>query len=220
VTRVRAATWAIGIVMALAASAVAAPWSLELPAGYTEQTGIAEEQLAALRKIPRTVSADAQVYVSADGKVRLTRLTWLSQFDVAPTRGGLESMERGVAAGAAKQATKHISDAHRFEGDVLAAEQVDEVNGERVVQRRLYAVDTSRVVHLFIVTCAGPADQLAACERAQASMQLTLPNQAKLTTGAPREEKDPAYIAGYITGIALVVVVVAWFVWRQRRKAS
>lgn len=215
---------ALVLVLCAAATvrASAAPWSIELPDGFVEQLGVAEPQLEALRKIPRTVSVDAQVYVSADGRVRLTRMTWLSQFDVPPTRGGLESLERGVMSGSAKQATKHISDSRRFVGDTLVAEQADDVTGTRIVQRRMYAADTSRVVHLLSVTCAGPADQLAACEKAQASMQLVLPNGAKLDGTAPArdEEKDVAYIAGYVTGIAFVVLIVVWLVLRMRRKAA
>lgn len=203
----------------LAASrAHAAPWSFELPAGYTEQPGVADAQLEALRKVPRTVSVDAQVYVSPDGTVRLTRMTWLSQFAVPPTKGGLESLERGVMSGAAKQATKHVSDSYRFEGDQLVADQVDEVGGERVQQRRLYSVDRDKVVHLFMVICAGPPDRLGACTKAQQSMQLTLPNAAALSPAQP-EQHDVAYIIGVITGIAIVLLLVAWLARRATRKS-
>src|SRR5687768_6925689 len=94
---VRAAMTRLLLVLAIVAGAPvnahAAPWSFELPEGYTEQPGAADRELAQLRAVPRTVSADAQVYTSADGSVRLTRMTWLSRFDVAPTRGAIESME-------------------------------------------------------------------------------------------------------------------------------
>jgi hypothetical protein len=202
----------------LAASrAHAAPWSFELPDGYTEQPGVADAQLEALRKVPRTVSVDAQVYLSPDGTVRLTRVTWLSQFDVPPTKGGLESLERGVIANFAKQATKHISDGHHFAGDQLVGEQVDEVGGERVQQRRLYSADRDKVVHLFWVICAGPPERLGACTKAQQSMQLTLPNAAPLSPASaqPTEELDVAYVVGLVTGVTIVLLLVVWFVRRK-----
>lgn len=211
---------AIVVVACAASLADAAPWSFELPDGYTEQPGAADAELAKLRDVPRTVSVDAQVYLSPDGNVRLTRMTWLSQFDVPPTRGGLESMDRGVASGGGKHGTI-VSDSRQLVGDQLVGDQVIDVDALRVHMRRVYAADTDRVVHMFTIVCAGPADALAACEKAQQTMQLVLPNQAPLSaTPAAQKQTDVAYIAGVITGSVLVVLVVAWLVLRARKRTD
>jgi hypothetical protein len=206
------------LVMA-AATAQAAPWSVELPAGYTEQPGGADALTAALSKRPRTVTADAQLYLSPDGRVRLTRVTWLTRFAIAPTRNGLLNLERGVMEGAKKQATTHVSDSFEWHGEQLVADQVDDVAGIRIHQRRLYSADTSRVVHALLVVCAGPADQLADCEKAQQTMELTLPDAASLTA-APAEDKksNVAYLIGQITGGVLVLVLAIWYVMRRRTR--
>lgn len=209
----------IALSLLAASRAHAAPWSFELPDGYTEQPGAVDAQVEALRNVRRTVSADAQLYLSPDRKVRLTRMTWLSQFDVPPTKGGLESLERRVMTGTAKQASKHLSDSFHWEGDQLIGEQVDDVGGERRQERRLYSVDRDQVVHMFTVICAGPPEQLAACTKAQQSMQLTLPNAAALSPVAPKQETDVAYLVGVITGIAIVLLLVVWLVRRATRKS-
>jgi hypothetical protein len=211
---------AAAFVMCAVLPARAAPWSLELPAGYTEQPGAADAEVEQLRKVARTVSVDAQVYLSPDGDVRLTRMTWLSKFDVKPGRGSLDSLDRGVASGGAKHATKTVSATRQFVGEQLIGEQVLDVEATRVHMKRIYAADTANVVHMFTVVCAGPADKLADCEKAQASMQLTLPNQASLSTtsGAAGEETSVAYVLGFVTGVLVVVVVVVWLIRRARRR--
>jgi hypothetical protein len=206
------------VVLAWAAAAHAAPWSLELPAGYTEQPGAADAEVEQLRKVARTVSVDAQVYVSPDGNVRLTRMTWLSKFDVTPGRGSLDSLDRGVASGGAKHATKNISATRELVGEQLIGEQLLDVDGTRVHMKRIYAADTANVVHMFTVVCAGPAEQLADCEKAQASMQLTLPNQASLSGAPADEETSIAYVLGFATGVLVVVLAVVWLIRRARTR--
>jgi len=221
-TGARALTRAVVAVVLVAITAStghAAPWSFELPAGYTEQPGAAEADLAALREAPRTVSADAQVYVSPDGTVRLTRLTWLSRFDAQPTRGGLETMDKQVAAGNERRGAR-VSESRDVIGDQLVAEQVLDIDGTRVDMRRIYAADRDRVVHMFTLVCAGPADRLADCERAQRSMQLVLPDQAALSGSAeePPAERHVAALIGQIAGGVLVAAVALWLVFRRDRR--
>ncbi len=207
------------MITAAAPYAHAAPWSFELPEGYTEQPGAADAEIAQLRSVPRTVSADAQIYLSADGSVRLTRMTWLSRFDVPPTRGALESMERDIAAGNARGANRVVSQDARFVGDQLVADQVLELERRRVDMRRIYAADTENVVHMVAVICAGPADQLADCEKAQATMQLVLPNQAALGAKSTEERGAGLALVLVLCGSVLVVIVVAvWLVRRARKR--
>lgn len=211
---------AIAFVTTVATAAHAAPWSVELPAGYTEQPGAAEAHLAKLRAIPGTVSVDAQVYTPADGSVQLMRLTWRSRLDGPPSRDALENMERGLLSGSRKDLANHVSDARRFDGDQLVADQVDEVDGARIHQKRIYAVDTSNIAHMLGVVCTGAADQLGACEKAQQTMQLTLPNPAALdmqvTTGTPKQ--DRSFVLGQITGGLLVAILAIWYLVRKRRR--
>lgn len=210
---------AIGFVALFAAGARAAPWSFELPEGYTEQPGAANAEIAQLRDVPRTVSVDAQVYTSADGSVRLTRLTWLSQFDVAPNQRALESLERSIAVGNTRGANRQVSHEAQLVGDQLVADQVLELERMRVHMRRIYAADTANVVHMFTVICAGPAEQLADCERAQQSMQLILPNQAPLGAAPPRDDGAPniALVAGSVLGGFLMLCAAAWLLRRRRK---
>src|SRR5689334_1643302 len=145
-------------------------------------------------------------------------MTVVIKLDAPPTRDGLELMERGNVAGGATHVTKHISDGHEFHGDQLVAEAVDENNGVRAYQRRLYAVDTANVLYLFSVACAGPEDKLAECKQAQQSMVLILPDQAPLdmTIVTPKQNRNRAYLIGQIVGGVLVLVLVIWYVVRRR----
>jgi hypothetical protein len=204
----------IVLVLSIAATATAAPWSFELPAGYTELPGAADGQLAQLRSMPNTQSVDAQIYMSPDGSVQLTRMTWATKMDDGASKKFVVSMDKGVVAGASQQATKHISDSRHWVGDQLVAESTDDKAGVRVVQRRLYSADTSDVLHILMVICAGEAGQLAECEKAQQTMQLTLPNQAALPQTA---HKPVAYLIGQVVGGLLVAAVVIWLVRRRRR---
>lgn len=215
----RAAVFAL--VLCAATTAHAAPWSFNLPAGYTELPGAGEAHVAKLRDIPGMVSADAQVYAAADGAVQLTRITLRLQRDEAPSRDTVESLDRGAVEGTAKQVTKRISATRQLHGDQLVAEQIDEIDGKRVHQRRLYAADTSNAVHVFNVICAGPEDQLAACEKAQQSMVLMLPNQASLDVRVTKPDQDTKqleFLLGQITGGVLVLALVIWYVARRRKQ--
>jgi hypothetical protein len=217
---------AIAIVVATAARTDAAPWSFNLPAGYTEQPGAADEQLAQLRKVPGTVSADAQVYLSSDENVQLTRMTWVSRPAETPTKAYLLGVDRGMVTGSSEGA-KHISDSSHFAGNHLIADQVDDIDGVRMIQRRIYAVDTANVVTMFLVMCAGQPDVLADCENAQQSMQLSLPNQATLRAAPP--ERSSAYKTGRIVGqllgaLILGLLVYKWYksgapIWRRPKKS-
>jgi len=162
---------------------------------------------------------DAQVYTSADNDVQLTRMTWLFKPDDPPNRFTLEMIDRGVVAGASEEASKHVSASRHFEGDMLVGESRDETGGLVMVQRKLYAVDATGVVHLFITICAGEAGKLAACEKAQQSMQLTLPNPGSLARSSSGDRRDDlAYQLGRIVGMVLVgLLVIGIVLWIKKR---
>ena len=202
---------AITIVLGLASTASAAPWSIELPDGYTEVPGAAEAQLKTMRAMPNTLAVDGQIYLSPDSNVQLTRLTWHTKLTDGGSRASVVSLDKGVVQGAARQATKHISDQRNWIGDQLVAESIDEKDGIRITQRKLYSADTSGVLHVMMVICAGAAENLGTCERAQQSMQLTLPNQAPLPESAGKD-KDLAYRIGQITGVVVVLALLIWLV--------
>ena len=201
----------ITVVLGLASTASAAPWSIELPDGYTEAPGAADAQLATMRAMPNTLDVDGQIYLSPDGNVQLTRLTWQTKL-IHTTKAGVVSLDKGVVQGAARQATKHISDQRNWVGDQLVAESIDDKDGIRITQRKLYSADTTGVLHVLMVICAGAAENLSTCERAQQSMQLTLPNQAAIPAESTGNDKDLAYRIGQITGVVLVLALLIWLV--------
>jgi hypothetical protein len=210
----------IAVVVCAAASVEAAPWSFELPAGYTEEPGAADEQLEHLRKQEPTLSVDAQFYLSSEGDVQLTRLTWLIQPDERPSRATLEEMDRVGVKGASEQATKRVSDSRQWVSDQLVAASILEVDGVRLVSRRLYSADTGGRVHMFTVMCAGPPDQLGECEKAQQTMQLTLPNQATLRDAPPSRSsrnRSLAYEIGRIAGGVVLIALLIWLLRKPRR---
>lgn len=200
------------------ATALAAPWSFELPAGYTEQIGAGDSYAATLGNMSHTVSADVQVYLSADGNVRLTRTLWTQKPDDPPTKQSVEATDRNLVSGAALVDAKHISDSRRFVGDLLVADCVDEKSGVRVVQHRLIAADTSNLVHVFTVMCsAAVGTPMTECEQAQQTMQLDFPTRVAL-----RDEPGPsegAALAQQIIFGVLILSFVVWLVVRRRRAA-
>jgi hypothetical protein len=171
----------------------------------------------------KTISLDEQTYVSPDGKVELARITSAFRVDVAPTASVLERVDRAAMADI-EEGTKHVSDTRHFEGDILVSESRDDANGQLVVQRKLYAADASRVVHMFLIVCAGPAEQLGPCEKAQQSMQLAVPNQLALadrpTSHAPNKTRLWARrVFGILGPVGLVVLLVVWKwpIFRRRK---
>jgi hypothetical protein len=212
---------AIAAVLCAVASADAAPSSFELPAGYTEQPGAGEARVEELRKQERTLSIDAQIYLSPDERVELMRQTVRAKLDGPPTRSDLVSLDRGVVKGATEDAARLISDSRRWLGDQLDATSIHEVDDIRIVSRKLYSADTMDVVHMFTVVCAGPADQLGDCERAQQTMQLTLPNQASLRDAALPSRKSRtrslAYDVGRIAGSVVLLALLIWLLRKPRR---
>ena len=215
---------AVAMLLCAATSAQAAPWSVELPDGYVEQPGAADAELVELRKQEGTVGVDAQVYAHPDGK-SLTRMSWQFRLDAPATPTMLELIDKGVVSGAAEEGGKHISDTRQISGDQLVAESRDEDEGLLVIQRKLYAVDKSGVMHMLMVVCAGAPDKIADCEKAQQSMQLTLPNQAPLVSKAAakaaREARNPpAYLIGKIVGGVLAAMLIVWLIDRARRRSA
>jgi hypothetical protein len=190
------------VALCVATTAYAAPWSFELPAGYTEHPDSAGWKSDQLGEQPNTVSIDGQVFQSPDDQVRLTRMTL------------------GFELAAKDRGRTHVSISREFRGDQLVSEQVDEVEGLRVQKRRIYAADSSGIVHVFSITCAGPANQLADCVKAQQTMVLMLPNQAPLdmTVVTPKQKPARTALIVQILGGVLVLVLVIWYVVRRRRE--
>src|SRR5262245_3060756 len=177
------------IVVCAVATVDAAPWSIELPADYIEQPAQSAADIAALRSRADTISVDAQVYLSPDSTVMLRRLTWLVKMSSPLSRDVIVEFDREAVGAPASDATR-VTDEHRWVGDQLVADTVDDLRGKRVHQRRLYSADTLGTVHLLSVTCLGTAEQLRPCEQAQHTMQLTLPEPAKIPEHAKPKRKD------------------------------
>jgi hypothetical protein len=110
-----------------------------------------------------------------------------------------------------------VSDSRQWIGDQLVADAVDETDELRIHQRRLYSVDAHGIVHVLTVICAGPADRLAACEHAQQTMQLALPDQLALADAPPARQRDVGYVVAQLAALAVVALLVAWLVLRRRR---
>jgi hypothetical protein len=73
--------------------------------------------------------------------------------------------------------------------------------------------------------CAGAPDIIADCEKAQQSMQLTLPNPAPLASKAAAAKaaragrNPPAYLIGKIVGGVLAAMLIVWLIDRGRRRS-
>ncbi|HEY5950192.1 MAG TPA: hypothetical protein VIV40_32070 [Kofleriaceae bacterium] len=209
------------VICAAVTTASAAP-SFDLPAGYTERPGAADRNIAQVSAEPLTVSDDEQVFMSADSTVALTRKVWLTRMDQPLSHKLLLDFDREMMGTIDDPSAKHISDDQRWVGEQLLAETVDEFRGARIHQRRLYAADTSGVVHVFAVNCMGPAERLAECEHAQQTMKLVLPNQATLPNqitplAKPKPKRSLAQIIGGAATGALVIGLVVWVVQSARR---
>jgi hypothetical protein len=207
---------AIIVLVGMAAAAEAAPWSIELPDGYTEYPGGADDQVAQLRARPTTVTVDGQVYVSADERVHLIRITWVLRL-LSPTHLVIEAMDKGAASAAEKQGFKHLSDERHWVGEQLVGDAVDDLAGNTLHHRRLYGVDASGLVHVLNATCMGPAEALGPCERALQTMQLTLPDQLAPRDRAPERKRNIPYLMGQVAGGILVAALVIWLVRRRNR---
>ena len=96
----------------------------------------------------------------------------------------------------------------------LVGESIDEADGVTVQHRRLYAVDGDGVVTLFWIMCAGPADALGACTKAQQSMVLSPPNAVEIPEAGGA--KDLAELIGKVVGGVLVALLVVWLVRRKQ----
>ena len=198
-----------------ATNAQASPWSFALPEGFVEEQGATEDDVAALRALPGTVAADAQLFVSPDEQVVLVRLSWSSKNDGPVSREQLIDLDR---KGTHQSESVHLSDDRHWVGEQLVAESVESIRGKRLHQRRLYSVDTTGVLHVFAVTCIGSANQLAACEKAQQSMQLKLPNEAKVPARAKRSSgKSMIQIVGGAAFGALLLGLIAWVIQSAMR---
>lgn len=204
------------LVVVAVASAHAAPWALELPAGYTEVPGSAEAW-AKQEHVPNTISFDGLNYTSPGGDVILSRLSYLIQPENTPTRALLVEIDASLADNAS---TQRISEGREFHGDQLVGETIAEKQGVRIHERRILAADTNGIVHALHVICLGKPDKLAECEVAQQTAEILLANQAKLAKGDSSKKKGEhsmvQRIAVYTFG-ALVLGLVVWLVQSIKR---
>ena len=203
-------------VLAAASAAHAAPWAFELPAGYTEVPGSADDW-AKQEHLPNTISFDGLNYTSPAGDVILSRLSYLIQPENTPTRALLVEIDASLSDNAS---TQRISDGREFHGDQLVGETIAEKQGVRIHERRILAADTNGIVHGLHVICLGKPDKLADCEAAQQTMEILLMNQAKLASGSPSkkaaERSMVQRIAVYAFG-ALVLGLIVWVVQSIKR---
>jgi hypothetical protein len=199
-----------------AETASAAEATLDLPAGYAEQPGAADADIASLRADPRTVRVDAHVFV-APNEVLLSRVALEAKPTVPLSQRVLLDLEREGRLGI-PGTTLHISSERSWQNDQLVADSVDTARGLRAHQRRIYAADRRGIVHLFAVTCIGPRDQLADCEKAQQSMRLKLAEQATLPAEiTPKANRKMVHIIGGAATLALVIGLTMWVIQSARR---
>lgn len=205
----------VALLMTVASSAQAAPWSFEMPPGYTEAPGIVDDMVNKLRAQQGSQEIDAQAYIDSNAAVQLTRIAWRFKMPSETSKRALEAFEWGVTQGAAKEAQKHISDSKHFENALLIGESIDENDGVQVHHRRLYALGRDGIVTLFWIMCAGQADAVGECTKAQQSMVLSVPDAQPITNESV--EKDAAYLIGKIIGGVLVALIVVWFIRRRNQ---
>jgi hypothetical protein len=189
--------------------------TFELPAGYTEQPGGADSDIAALRADPRTVTVDAHVYV-APNEVLLSRVVLAARPTGPLSQRVLLALEREGRLDI-PGTTLHISHDRTWQADQLIAETIDTARGLRAHQRRIYAADRQGIVHLFAVTCIGPRDALADCERAQQSMRLQIADQVALPAEiTSKSKRSMVHIIGGAATLALLLGLVAWVIQSAR----
>jgi hypothetical protein len=204
---------AIAALLALATSADAAPWSFELPRGFSEEK-VPEDHIAQLRAKKQTVNLDAQAYSSGD--LALLRVTWLVKLEPPITRAALERFDEQAAIDMAARGT-NFATGRSWINQQLVGRSAEDVGDVHVTQRRLYALAADNIIHILALTCFGPADDLAPCETAQRTMQITLPNPVAV----PIRVATPTWTLGYKLAaaalLALVIGLVAWVIQSARR---
>jgi hypothetical protein len=192
------------------AVASAEPWPVHVPDGWVEQKALADAQLGKLMQVPGTVRGEGTFFLSPDGDAQLTILRWDLKLD-SSSKDTVEQFDKGMTAGASRQATRHVSDGRHFVAQQMRASSIDEVKGLQVHQERVYGVDTSGVIHLVSAICTAAPSALGPCESVQSTLMLSLANAADF--GAS-DDKDMAYNIGYGVGGVLTVMGLIWLVRR------
>lgn len=218
----------VAFLVALASPAFADDAHVDVPAGWTEVSqDLMKPILENVRKEPSTLDVSGTAFMSPDQSAQLSIMRYKLRTE-GFTRGALEQFDRGVAAGVAKSAEKHISESRHFEGNQLLGESVDENQGMRIVQRRMSAFDSAHDIHLVTVACTVPKDVTSdGCAKALATATMTLPG-VPIPAASDDDDalagKSKEYRAGYLVGKALgyiaIVIAVLVFVIRARRRAA
>jgi len=190
------------------AVASAEPWPVQVPSGWVEQRALADAQLGQLKSVPGTVRGDGTIFVSPEGDAQLTILRWDLKLE-SSSKETVEQFDKGMTYGSSEKATRHVSDGRHFVAQQMRASSVDEVNGLRVHQERVYGVDKSGVIHLASAICTAAPGALGPCEAAQATLTLQLADAADFGAG-----EDMAYKIGYAVGGVLTVMALIWLLRR------
>jgi hypothetical protein len=207
---------AIAALLLATGSAVAAPWSIQLPVGFSEEP-VPDEQLAALRAMKETISVDAQAFSTAGDEIVLTRVTWLLKLPAPITRASIERFDREQHA-AMDPSAQNFTANRSWIGPQMVATSSQDVGTVHIKQRRIYALAADGVVHLLSVSCFGARDDIAPCEASQRTMKITLPNpMAVPTRGVAKDTSSFGHKIGLAALVALVLGLVAWVFQSVRR---
>jgi len=202
----------LAAVVTTARPANASPWPADPPAGWVEDSSLAQGQMAQLKSLPQTKSVSATIFVSPEHDAQLTLMTW--NLDLTPiSKDTMEQFDAGMAQGAAEKATQHVSDGRYFANNQLIGTSTDKLNGLRIVYKRIYGLDKDGIVHMVSAICTtsgGPNP----CDAAQASLRLELPNPANIEDA---ETKDNVKQIGMAVGVVIAVLLVIWGTRRFRR---
>lgn len=198
--------------LTIARPASASPWPADPPAGWIEDSTLAQGQMAQLKSLPQTKSVSATIFVSPEHDAQLTLMTW--NLDLTPiSKDTMEQFDAGMAQGAAEKATQHIDDGRHFANNQLIGTSTDKMNGLIIEYKRIYGLDKDGIVHMVSAICTtsgGPNP----CKAAQASLRLDLPNAANIDEA---ESKDSVKQIGIAVGVVIAVLLVIWGTRRFRR---
>ena len=198
-------------VVTTARPASASPWPADPPPGWIEDASLAQGQMAQLKTLPQTKSISATIFVSPEHDAQLTLMMW--NLELTPiSKATLEQFDGGMAQGAAEKVTQHVSDGRYFANNQMIGTSTDKLNGLRIVYKRIYGLDKDGIVHMVSAICTtsgGPS----ACDAAQASLRLDLPNAADIEDA---ETKSNLEQVGIAVGIVIAVLLVIWGTRRFR----
>jgi hypothetical protein len=191
-------------------------WSFDLPAGYTRQQTPTDAMVVMIRTLPGIVSADAHVYESSDGDARLVVLNWKAAEKSAMTWRELERADNSFIDGCLKRFDiKKVSGSQRQEGPLLLAETVGEAQGQYLVLRRMYGVDSNHVTYAFHIICGTSDAALSECTKIVQSMRVDIPNQVTPKTGGRSDLED--IVVYSLIGLVVVGGLVLLFLRKTGR---